>query len=299
MNKIAIFYHCYLINKWYDIVCSQLRKIHNSGLYDKVDFIFCSVLISPYDNSSLKRFEELIKEFPKIRYKLSSFSSFEFYVIKELYDFCVSDLKNEYFVLYINVKGVTRPNNPPDESWRNCLDYFNIEQYEKCIDILNAGKYNICGCQLGYVVPSKDTIQWKYYAGNYWWATSKYIKTLPSPLIVTEYSRRPIYETWILNGNEDSPTSNNKFANPYCLYKSIIDLRGVYLPDELYRNDMKCSFEVKIKHQINNLMQLIELKKNPNHRYGDKNLSEKIADHYADKYPKWILENYDWEDGPF
>jgi hypothetical protein len=80
---------------------------------------------------------------------------------------------------YTHTKGL-RWFNTVQESfvidWIKLLIYWNIEQWELAVKSLE--NHDVYGCN--YIINYQGNP--KHYSGNFWWATSKYIKTLPSQI---------------------------------------------------------------------------------------------------------------------
>jgi hypothetical protein len=95
---------------------------------------------------------------------------FETPTLKYLKETCDAT-DEEFFVLYLHHKGITRMNNPNVHAWRQYMQYFCIEQWQDCVAALNEG-YDTVG------VNWRDT-PWKHYSGNMWWSRASYIRKLP------------------------------------------------------------------------------------------------------------------------
>ena len=292
MKKIAVFYHCYLVNNWEYIVDSQISKLINSGLYDDTDIIHCKVISN---EQSYSKFLSKIQNHNKFISERIPTNVHEYHSVTCLYNFCKEN--PEHYVLYFNTKGVTRPNNEPDTDWRNMADYIHIERYKRCVDLLNYSDYNVCGAELGYTITNKgnDWI-WDSYIGNYWWAKATYINTLQPPILTPD---RALYETWLFHENrnwrkdrETDKLIDNKHINPYCFYKSIISLTESRTPRQLYdENFISKQEEIKTYEScvINRLNYLYQVQ----HKFG-KNLSDKISKHYHNNHPNYIFKKYNY-----
>ena len=66
-----------------------------------------------------------------------------------------------------------------------------IKNWRKCIDALNVG-YDVAGVNY-FTKPAK------HFSGNFWWANSEYIKTLPDPSTKEwwEELRRKTNDAWM------------------------------------------------------------------------------------------------------
>ena len=121
-------------------------------------------------------------------------------------------MNEKYGILYLHTKGVTTPDNLCIDDWRQYMTYFNVNQYQKCFDMLD--EYDSCGVDL---VSEPAT----HYSGNFWWANSSYIKQLPTideikfPKIPPILSIRHNCEFWIGMGNGKLKSLWNSYINVY------------------------------------------------------------------------------------
>jgi hypothetical protein len=82
--------------------------------------------------------------------------------------------------------------------------YFLVEEYKNCISILDE-KYDTVGCD--YSIDLDQRIFNGYhpypppphYSGNFWWANSNYLKTLPKLCIQPPERNAP--EFWLFQNN--------------------------------------------------------------------------------------------------
>ena len=73
-------------------------------------------------------------------------------------------------MLYLHTKGVTKPDNPCIEDWRNLMLHFNVRRYRDALSILTTA--DACGVDLRRR-PAP------HFSGNFWWASRSYLATLP------------------------------------------------------------------------------------------------------------------------
>jgi hypothetical protein len=100
-------------------------------------------------------------------------------------------------VLYHHAKGSASMNICTLE-WRRMMEYFCVERWRECVEIINAG-YDACG------VNWRPFAEMPHFSGNFWWASSDYIAGLPDPLSPDYYKAdgdcRMRYEFWMALGN--------------------------------------------------------------------------------------------------
>ena len=136
----------------------------------------------------------------------------ELLTVDHLHRFC-----NHYIgkIWYIHTKGVSRPSNPHVQDWRRYMEHFVITRYKDCVEALEA--HDACGVEWFEV---NDPLFWKVYycennshfAGNFWWANSDYIKSLP-PLDI--YGSRMDAETFIARNKPKSKCFHHSMVNHY------------------------------------------------------------------------------------
>ena len=181
-KKILIFSHNYVAHNWLDIVKEQLELLVESGLYEKSSSVFyCCYAEDEFD---FYKFYNLVKKYDikqKINIISHSCNDNEKQTLLLMQQIC----KNhpEAYLLYYHTKGVTTKhrNDIIQErnvlSWRKLMEYFNIENWQKCIDKLSTG-CDICGVLYGYWFSNHH--EGNYFAGNFWWTNSNYFNKLPS-----------------------------------------------------------------------------------------------------------------------
>ncbi|MCK9369306.1 hypothetical protein M0R04_05145 [Candidatus Dojkabacteria bacterium] len=245
--KNKAYYHIYMPDddSWSYIFIDQMSKLIDSGLVNKLSnlHVVCignmksinhmKGLLSYYNsvtglNITLTLFEKTISD--NYLHKLDVVENksilSETQTLKIIRDDCITS--NEPFnVLYFHAKAVTSIEKALKTGqynrfvnfvhWRKLLDYFVIEKHTECIKKLNDG----------FNTASTNFCEWpsKHYSGNYWWATSDYIKTLNDSndtLWWDSYKSkhqdlyrlpdRLVAEMWI--GSGDNPRMYSSFSDP-------------------------------------------------------------------------------------
>jgi len=176
-NKVSIFSHNYLDNEWYDIVNNQLTKLKNSGLYKRSDKIYLGVYSSQKNN--IKIFKDMILGFDEdLKMEVVVFDNnlSEYGTLTLLQNYC--KLNPNSTVLYYHTKGSSREKNYYIDSWRECLEYFCIEEWTQPLkDIINK-ECNVCGALYVESFKFLDYHFQNYFSGNFWWSSSNHINTL-------------------------------------------------------------------------------------------------------------------------
>jgi hypothetical protein len=196
--KIAVFYHVYQAGNWRDIFNEQFGSIEGSGLLDYAEFVHLG--INGTELFSYKNVRSVINPNQHME---------ETETLKSLLDF--SQNNPGYKVLYLHTKGVNKHIKLMDD-WRKMMNYFCIERWEECVDLLDS--YDAIGCNY-----FEDTWlgHYPHFSGNFWWSTTDYIKTLDHSYLET--SRRWDREFWIGTGSgkmhEIYNSGVDHFKNPY------------------------------------------------------------------------------------
>jgi len=160
--KNYVYIHVCCINNWEEIFNKLITDIKKSGLYDNIHEIRCVFLTR--NNKDV----EYIKD-PKIKIKvLNDYGLYEVPTINMIYE---DAQKEDFNVLYIHSKGVSarNQNNIFVKDWVEYLIYFNIYNYEICINKLSM--FDAVGVNL----QNEPTL---HFSGNFWWSKSEHIKKL-------------------------------------------------------------------------------------------------------------------------
>ena len=186
--KIFGFIHIATLGDWEFVINEQLKKISDTGLKNITENISISII-----GNNCNKFN-LDDDKIKVCYKSFNIEEYEFPILKLLKDTCEN---NDCIVWYIHTKGVSKGKDKKSQvdDWRLYMEYFIIENYKICIESLN--DYDICG------------VNWRkkpqpHYSGNFWWARSKYILTLP-PFTEIFIKDRRNAEFWIGKNNNAKP----------------------------------------------------------------------------------------------
>lgn len=99
----------------------------------------------------------------------------------------------DWLVCYHHMKGVAHSNDGY-RGWRRCMQEAVIHQWNRCVSALQNG-FDTVGAHW------KTNLDQKYWAGNFWWATAKYLGTLPPLNPKTLNGRYYEGEVWIGKGN--------------------------------------------------------------------------------------------------
>jgi hypothetical protein len=182
-TPIYIYFHICTINTWREIVTHMLNKIKESGLYNEVKEIRC-VVLGEYNK------DDEIWNDPKINviYTTTDSSQYERPTLNRIYEHSKIE---DFNVLYLHSKGVTKPGNLFVQDWNDFMLYFDVTLYNFCIKVLDT--HDAVGVNLRHDPKL-------HFSGNFWWSRSSHIKTL-EPCIDMDYFAP---EMWIAGNRKGS-----------------------------------------------------------------------------------------------
>ena len=177
------FMHVYAVNNWEEIVTRQLKRIRGSPLGAWVEKIFIGI------NGPQEALRLRILRHPKIEilYCIDKPDIYEALTLSFLRNSCIEGMSDQVF--YMHTKGVSRTH--PHESvcqgeWRELMEYYIVDRWKDCLKELR--EYDVAGVNWhlgqGYMGASsktaEGTIVTPHFSGNFWWANSTYVLSLPS-----------------------------------------------------------------------------------------------------------------------
>ena len=135
--KVAIFHHLLPVNDWEVLYSEQMHRLCASGLYNEAEFIHIG-------------FNCLEQNLPftleKIKLNRNHIHADDVDTLTSLYNFCLNN--PDYKILYFTNLGVTK-NHPitrlNKSGWRLMLEYFNIDNWKQCIELLDS--YDCVGAE--------------------------------------------------------------------------------------------------------------------------------------------------------
>ena len=172
MNKL--YYHFYISDEpshWKLLLYEQLDCIEDSLLQHQCEIEIC---VSS-DKENYRKLQKIIKSYSFLQSTWfdtnieENKNHYEGTTLLKLYDEC----DNYHNVGYIHSKGITSLSKQTNR-WRKLMEYGTIEKWKDNIDALE-NNYDVSGiCWDRYA---------NHFSGNFWWAKSSYIKTLPRPVL--------------------------------------------------------------------------------------------------------------------
>lgn len=203
MKPIAIFYHCRLsggdppinIDHAISIMSEQMLALKSSGLLDAAEEFYVGVNGGASDAMCAKMIapeKAVVMEYP-------AHSKGEQPTLHFMRKWAMNH--PDWYVLYQHIKGALHPGNITWQAWRRCMQNVVVNHWQTCVGDLDSGCDTV-GAH--YMTPEKygqHLVSVPYWGGNFWWAKSNFIQTLP-PIADTAKERLNFYdaEAWIGRG---------------------------------------------------------------------------------------------------
>ena len=207
-----IYYHIAQMGNWEEVVPDQIFALANSGLYDFADKIFVGI-VGDMSITLPSKFE-IIFHYPNIRLaEIPTLNALREHALLE-----------EFNVLYIHTKGVAYLEKGNTKEivtyWRKYMEHFCIGKWKECLDALD--EFDAAGCE--FYGPNKHFSgnTNPHFSGNFWWARSSYLRTLPrvDDVVLPEMHSAPRMkaEFWLGSGNQNIKVRElfHHGMNPYC-----------------------------------------------------------------------------------
>lgn len=203
-----IYFHCYCFGSYASILYNKYKKINNSELLKNIDNFY--VIVS----NTQERHKDFLQQFSTLsnKIKIINLPNPVFNDESDTLNFILqksNDSSTNRRILYLHTKGVTHSHQLVKknvDAWVEYLDLYNIHKWKECVDALDT--HDVAG---GLYESSNP----KHFSGNFWWANTNYIKTLPE---ITEKNYKLFNrgEFWILsNTDKIYPVSENSTIDRY------------------------------------------------------------------------------------
>jgi hypothetical protein len=212
-----------------NILYDQLNYIKSSGLYDKLDYIFITML---------GEYTKIVSDYKiKVIYYSPDIYEWEFSNYKRIKYFC-DNIPFNVNILEIHIKGAQKKLHSYE--WRKYLEYFLIEKHELCLDLLE--NYKCVGVNQQFYFDEVNKYR-NHFSGNFWWSRSDHIKKLP---LIGFNEDRCVVEHWLI-GNLYKYDYRNFLSlhhTDYNLYQTSI------LPEEYNMEIIKSAIINNIEKQF-------------------------------------------------
>lgn len=180
-----------------------------------------------------QKFVVILREYIKKRYPFVNIleirdtgekSLYEGQTLRFLHEY---SFKGDFDICYFHSKGMTS-SSPAVICWREILNHFVVQEWPTCVKMLK--DYDMVGVKDACVSAGMTS-------GNFWWAKSEYIRTLPEPLDSSKYEKSPeffpngydyryAFEYWPTVGNPKlsyiADTKTDHFSN-ICYLENLLN----------------------------------------------------------------------------
>lgn len=160
-------YYIGCLGHYLSIVEEQMKCLVDSGLYaqtTKILVFICS--FNDNDTSLLRIIEEYDTE-KKCVLITSAENIYEKFAINNYQGYITDDF---YYVYYFHTKAVSRGPGTLFDRRRKILNYYTLVLHKLNLELLET--YDAVGCSL-------TTRPSLHFSGNFWWAKSEHVRTLP------------------------------------------------------------------------------------------------------------------------
>jgi hypothetical protein len=186
-RRLFVVYHVALIGEWESVVTPQITALCASGLVGECERVYVSVVgkgASSWVASPSFGGGEWQRKVV-VAHRSESASQYERTAIHILQTLIPDD--PNVCCLYIHSKGVTQgaidvtARGRNVALWRMFMEYYVVENYRVCVDVLLGHGYDTCGAEwynyFWWSHPLHSFIT-PHYSGNFWWATGRYLAKL-------------------------------------------------------------------------------------------------------------------------
>ena len=167
--KIVGFWHIGAVGDWARIAAEQYATLKASGLYDASDKIVVGFIGGRGKEAELP--VPLLEDDKFDVFTTAAVEDYEFPTLARAWTEA-RERADPFLCFYMHTKGaslVETPHQRNADAWRRYMEHFTVENWEDCVATL--GTYETCGVEL--------LCEESHYSGNFWWATSDYLRKLP------------------------------------------------------------------------------------------------------------------------
>ena len=205
-KKYCFIHSCTFLHNGTAALDCLVDKINASGLIDALDAVFITNVGIPVEETKYNNAFNNANNNGK--YILSNYSEneqlYENPTLNKLKQFSVNN--PDSYVLYLHTKGNSYLNARQEiTDWTNMMLHFLVETHEDCFHALD-GAHDTVGCNYG-ASPAP------HYSGNFWWAKTNHIATLPA--LSEDVPDKMAPEFWLFQNNHTACTLHSSGINHY------------------------------------------------------------------------------------
>jgi len=177
-DGVKVFYHLACIGNWKDVFAEQMRVLHTCG-FQSIDL---TVLGSRHDIQEANDICMRCDIDARVILESDELTLFETPSLRAVEEYA---RQHEGYVLYLHSKGVSSPQDDTKARWRRLMMRELVERWERCIPELP--HYDAVG------VNWRDMPPVSHFCGNFWYASTRYLRTLAD---FQTYYEHPRYRIW-------------------------------------------------------------------------------------------------------
>ena len=199
--QTACFIHsCHLESSGTDKLDALLDSMSTSGILKDLDIIVINNIGIQLNVNKYMKYDPRIQ----ILQHSSDRNLFEIPTLKIIKEFSINNPNVN--VLYLHTKGISYDTKDyryhAGLDWIEYMLYFLVSRYTECLQLLKTS--DTVGCNYS-ASPSP------HYSGNFWWASTNYLKALSTDSLVSKMSA----EWWVLSGNPKKYVLHNSNKNHF------------------------------------------------------------------------------------
>lgn len=236
-EKIVCFLHSCTMSIWgTEILDNMIKYIVESGLINVLDYVFINNVGIKID---INKYHTISPKFIITNHS-SDTNIFENCTLRLMHFFC--QYNPNYKILYMHTKGVSYDRThiyiPGVTDWTNFMLFCLVSKYKECLEVLDHVDAVGCDYYHNYDDASGTKRFPSHFSGNFWWASSDYLKTLS----VYELSNKHDAEFWLFTGDPifvNVHSCQNKYwghyANRYHLseYENVVSVNFKHIISNL------------------------------------------------------------------
>ena len=224
-TKILVFWHIAEVGNWRIIAPQQWWRLQATGLLDACDKLHVSFVGAPEPGglrigtpADPHYRAPLLAEHPKVEWwEHPDREQFEFPTLGRMHRAAVES-PEPFHACYFHVKGAMTADHQrrnPAYWWQQYMEHHVLSGWRRCVRLLDEG-HELLGCDIRFA-PAL------HFSGNFFWATSEYLKRLPpmENYHATHRSDRVMAEMWHGRGNpkfrelqRNGPWDRDEAGNP-------------------------------------------------------------------------------------
>jgi len=231
-HQVKVFYHLACMGNWQQVFAEQLQQLCKNGFRQ----MNMTVLGGNEELRTIRLVAAKCKMDISILFSETTLTYFEKPALLAIEKYA---RENEGYVLYLHSKGVSNPGDQAKAKWRQLMMRELVQKWEHCV--LQLPHYDIIG------VNWRDMPPVSHFCGNFWYASTRYLRTLAD---FNYYYQNPRFQIWdAVNhkrlGCEFWIGSANRRPNLLSLFCRNVD----FCNPEYWRNNYGAAFEQRLAFQ--------------------------------------------------